>query len=202
MGGMLEGSVIMCIVSVASWRRCNHENLCGHPGCYITRTFSIQEGRKRVPRRFLPQPLCLQLSHLWLSLTHTYILGNKRKRKNVDYIFIHQRCYLSRLYNNRILKCIWLWGSSTGTLKNMKYPFIAITSRSTLTLDGIIYWGLSVVKQISLEIICINWTVYKKSFLWNETKMWIWMYNERNPSVSKYEITLDWLTCYLNQSIL
>ena len=27
--------------------------------------------------------------------THTYILGNKRKRKEADYIFIHQHCCLS-----------------------------------------------------------------------------------------------------------
>ena len=32
-----------------------------------------------------------------------------------------------------ILNCIWLLGSSSGDLKSVKYSFIAITPRSTLT---------------------------------------------------------------------
>ena len=36
----------------------------------------------------------------WLAYDHTYILGNKRKRTEAYYIFIHQRCFLFLLYND------------------------------------------------------------------------------------------------------
>ena len=45
-----------------------------------------------------------------------------------------------------ILTYIWFWGISFTTLRNMKYPFITITPRSTLTLSGgccYIFFGLN-----------------------------------------------------------
>ena len=73
------------------YRRCDHKNLCGCPGYYITRKVS--------PKIRTSVPLCAthQSSTLSLSLslsvclsvclsTHPYILGNKRKRKEAEYI--------------------------------------------------------------------------------------------------------------------
>ena len=73
--------------------------------------------------------------------------------RNVEYPFIAitPRSTLSRSgstsqspinWSNRTrargitLNCIWRWGSSPGTLGDVKYPFIAITPRSTLTLSS------------------------------------------------------------------
>ena len=34
------------------------------------------------------------------------------------------------------LNCIWWWGSNSGDLGSVEYPFIAITPRSILTQSG------------------------------------------------------------------
>ena len=38
-----------------------------------------------------------------------------------------------------IPKCIWWWGSISGDLRSVEYPFFAITPRSTLTWSGSTY---------------------------------------------------------------
>ena len=57
----------------------------------------FDQKQKRFYWRFIPQPLFVQLSYL-------YIVGNKRKRKEDAYIFIHQCCYFSLLNKNRTKK--------------------------------------------------------------------------------------------------
>ena len=50
-------------------------------------------------------PVCAAQPSSTLSyFTRSYILGNKRKRKEADYIFIHQYCCLSLLYST-----LWWW---------------------------------------------------------------------------------------------
>ena len=47
-----------------------------------------------------------------------------------------QRQYIVYWNLRNPLNCIWWWGSSPEALGNVEYPFIAITSRSTLIQDG------------------------------------------------------------------
>ena len=42
---------------------------------------------------------------------------------------------------NMTPKCIWWWGSSYGAQRKVKYPFIVITPRSTLSQIGSNCWG-------------------------------------------------------------
>ena len=61
---------------------------------------SFDLNQKRFHRRIVPQLLCVSLNSLSLShSTHPYILDNKSKRKEADYVFIHQLCRLSLLNN-------------------------------------------------------------------------------------------------------
>ena len=79
---------------------CPHANLRGHP-IYNNHGNFDQKGRKVSQRSIPSAPVCMHLSRLQLSLilTHLYILGIKRKRKEAGYISIHQHCCFSLLYN-------------------------------------------------------------------------------------------------------
>ena len=72
---------------------------------YNQEDFNPKSGTKKkaVHRRsILSTPKCAAQPSLNLSyFTHPYILGHKRKRKEADYIFIHQ-CCISLLYDSRI----------------------------------------------------------------------------------------------------
>ena len=73
------------------------------------------KGRKveRFHRRSVPSAhVCAHLSSLqhFLTLTRPCILGNKRKRKEAEYIFIRQCCCLSLLCNTRWQQ--WKWRKS------------------------------------------------------------------------------------------
>ena len=89
-GGMLEGGMSMCNVQAAGWR-CDHENLHRHLRCYKTRNILIRWGRreKRFHQRFIPRPLCVQLSSFQLSLT---LLFNTfwviKKKELIIYLYI------------------------------------------------------------------------------------------------------------------
>ena len=69
--------------------KCDHKDLCGHPEIYTNRgRFQPRQNEgKAVHRRSIHSaPVCMQ------TQPSSYILGNKRKRKKADYIFIHQHC--------------------------------------------------------------------------------------------------------------
>ena len=42
-----EGSVITCIVLAASWRRCDPEDLRGHPRCCTVRKISTRQKKEK-----------------------------------------------------------------------------------------------------------------------------------------------------------
>ena len=63
------------------------------------------------------------------------------------------------------LNCLWWWYSNSVDLRSVKYPFIAITPRSTLTQTGgscwaLIYWS----NRSCWQIICIRvcWIVLER----------------------------------------
>ena len=53
--------------------------------------------------------MLISLLQISLTLTHLYILGNKRKRKAAAYFFIHQCWCLSLLYNTKAKKYFLLY---------------------------------------------------------------------------------------------
>ena len=60
----------------------------------------------------------------WLGLKNTQTVSLQRSKNPPMSVLIMTQ------------NCIWWWGSSLGALGNMKYLFIAITPRSTLTWSG------------------------------------------------------------------
>ena len=98
---MLERIIIACVVYAANWR-CDRENLRGRLGYYITWIFQPeQQEEKRFNWRLVPRSLCMQLGHLWPSLTLPVCTFwvSKWKRKESGYIFINQCCCFSLIYN-------------------------------------------------------------------------------------------------------
>ena len=77
-------------MQLTGWRRCDHENLRGRPEYYITTEIST---RRTEPTGFTEDPYCtLQCvcsSTVFDSLICSYILGNKRKEKEIIF-FIHR----------------------------------------------------------------------------------------------------------------
>ena len=100
-GGMIEGSVIMCILWVASkvqaagWRRSDHENFRGRPEYYITRKISIRKsersGKLFAEDLYDRQPFCGLLSSFRQSLTlpvRTFWAIKGKEKKLIIFLYI------------------------------------------------------------------------------------------------------------------
>ncbi len=92
------------------WREVWLQRFGGRPENYINPgRFRRRENEKRWQRGFtekMQSPLfCMHFSHLRLSLVlpkHTF--QEMKKKKDADYVFIHQRCWHSLLYTTSDLK--------------------------------------------------------------------------------------------------
>ena len=85
------------------------------------------------------------------------------------------------------LNCIWWWGSSSEALRNMKYPFIGITSRSTLIRSGSTCYGsIYESNRFVQKLFVLDWNTW---------------YHVRYEYLISYKlwyrlISLDWNTWY------
>ena len=138
-GGKLEEDVSKCNELEAS-SRCDHENLCGPSKYYINSEISTRNTERR-GKQFIEDSY---LDH-WVPssavfdpplLTCPYILCNKRKRKEADYIFyicaVVFFCYTTLWSYHRTKKRLW----------NMKVTVIPIVIRALVIIPKWFVRGL------------------------------------------------------------
>ena len=102
----------------------------------------------------------LYADSLWKGMNLSFLppwVNRKTTTPREGKLWIQTRCtplknltvFRSPLQRNKIslkrgilsmtLNCIWWWGSTSGNLESVKYPFITITSRFTLTQSSSAY---------------------------------------------------------------
>ena len=84
------------------------------------------------------------------------------------------------------LNCIWWWGSTSGDMWSVEYPFIAINPRFTLIRCGSTFSG-PIYESDLFKIHSYLTETFAKNISWETTqKMWIWVYDERDSLTSSH----------------
>ena len=79
--------------------------------------------QKRFHRRFVPQPLCVQLSHLLLSLTlpiRTFWVIKRKKKKHVAFVYFHVVVFF--YYTTLLINSILIYKTLCSEVKHSYLP--------------------------------------------------------------------------------
>ena len=118
------------------YNKWDHKDLCGCLKNYINqgRFWPRENIEKVVHRKSVQLALCVQVQPTSASshLTHMYILGNKRKRKEANYIFICKHCCLSLLYN--------IWTHSIVSRSKSQWLFLVFEAGNLSQEQNLMMW--------------------------------------------------------------